>query len=144
MQLPPQIAMPCARAIAASRSVSSGTPSRGSSYPLAKITALPAPASAARRSCSSSSALETARITRSTGSAISATEATHGNPRISSYLGFTGTIRPPNPPSISSTTLWLPTEPSRTLAPTTATERASSMRSIALRPSDDAGVTAVS
>ena len=55
------------------------------------------------------------------------------DPRTSSYFGFTGTIRPSNPPSTSSTTLWLPTEPSRALAPTTATERASSMRSIAVR-----------
>ena len=74
MQFPPHTAIPASRAIVASRSVSGGMPSRGSSYPLAKITALAAPASAARRSCSSSSAFETARITRSTGSPIAATE----------------------------------------------------------------------
>ncbi len=72
--LPPQRAIPCSRAIAPSRSISTGLPGSGASYSEEKITADRAPASAAERSASSWRALATPRIARSTGSPMSATE----------------------------------------------------------------------
>ena len=79
MPLPPQIAIPRAAAIAASRSRSegpSGPPGRssGASYRDEKVTALAAPAAAASVSVRSSCAFATPRIARSTASGTSAIE----------------------------------------------------------------------
>jgi hypothetical protein len=67
--------MPASRAIDASRDVSGGTPSRGSSCPLAKMTAERAPAAAAADSCSSRTALGRPRMARSIGPGTAATDS---------------------------------------------------------------------
>ena len=75
MPLPPHRAMPALRAIAARRDVSGRTPSRGSSCPLAKITAERAPAAAAADSCSSRTAFGSPRMATSIASGTAAIDS---------------------------------------------------------------------
>ena len=90
MQFPPHTAIPASRAIVASRSVSGATPTRGSSYPLAKITAL------ARAGVRREAELVLEQRVRDRedhqvdGSPISAIEPTLARPSTSSYFGLTG------------------------------------------------------
>jgi hypothetical protein len=80
--LPPQRAIPCSRAIAATRSASGGAPGSGgdSSCSDENVTTLAAPASATSRIDRSIRAFDTPRIARSTGSGTSAIEGKHGRP----------------------------------------------------------------
>ena len=67
-------------------------------------------------------------IARSTGPGTSAMVGAHGSPNSSLYFGLTGCTAPSNPPAVTS---WIiicsPNDPGVALAPTTATERASSI-----------------
>ena len=83
MPLPPHSAIPCSRAIAATRSARDGPPD-ASSYNEENVTTLAAPASAASRIACSIRAFATPRIARSTGSGTSRREGKQGCPSTSS------------------------------------------------------------
>ena len=127
MPLPPHRTMPASTAMRRRRSASGGTPGRAGSWQLAKITAARAPAAAAATSCASSRWLATPRMARSTGCGSSAMPGWQGKPSTSARRGLTGWIAPSKPPRTSCSISCSPNEPGRSLAPTTATERASSM-----------------
>src|SRR5215210_4138267 len=126
MQLAPQTAIPASAAMLLSRSVSGGSPG-GSSSALAKATTPRAPQRAASSICLSSRRLPTPSSTRSGTKGTSLSEEKQAMPSTSSYLGLTAAASPEKPPTMSCLTMWLPGESNFGLAPTTATERASSM-----------------
>ena len=92
MPFPPQSAIPCSRAIVATRSPSGGIPSSdgSSSNSDEKVTTLAAPASPASRTACSIRWFATPTIARSTGSGTSPIEPKQRWPSTSSYPGFTG------------------------------------------------------
>ena len=83
--LPPQRAIPCSRAIAATRSPRGGIPASGGSSSKSEenVTTLPAPASPASRTACSIRWFATPTIARSTGSGISPIDGKHGCPSTS-------------------------------------------------------------
>src|SRR5215211_1073547 len=126
MQLAPQTAIRASAAMLLSRSVSGGSLG-GSSSALAKTTTPRAPHRAASSICLSSRRLPTPRSTRSGTNGSSPSDGRQATPSTSSYLGLTVATSPEKPPMMSCFTIWLPGESNLGLAPTTATERASSM-----------------
>src|SRR5215212_2679483 len=126
MQLAPQTTIPACAAMLLRRSVSGGSPG-GSSSPLAKTTTPRAPQRAASSICPSSCWLPTPSSTRSGTKGSSSSPGKQEMPSTSSYLGLTAATWPEKPPMMSCFTIWLPGVSNFGLAPTTATERASSM-----------------
>src|SRR5829696_1307548 len=126
MQLAPQTAIPASAAMLLSRSVSGGSPG-GSSSALANTTTPLAPQQAVSSICLSSRRLPTPSSTRSGAKGTSISEGKQAMPSTSSYLGLTAATAPEKPPMMSCFTMWLPGESNFGLAPTTATDRASSM-----------------
>src|SRR5829696_441423 len=126
MQLAPQTTIPASVASLLSRSVSGGSPG-GSSSPLANTTTPRAPQRTASSICLSSRWLPTPRSTRSGKKGTFLSDGKQAMPSTSSYLGLTAATSPEKPPMRSCFTIWLPGESNFGLAPTTATERASSM-----------------
>src|SRR5829696_7773400 len=126
MQLAPQTTIPACAAMLLRRSVSGGSPG-GSSSPLAKTTTPRAPQRAASSICPSSCWLPTPSSTRSGTKGSSSSPGKQEMPSTSSYLGLTAATWPEKPPMMSCFTIWLPGVSNLGLAPTTATERASSM-----------------
>src|ERR671911_3134771 len=126
MQLAPQTTMPASAAMLLSRSVSGGSPG-GSSSPLANTTTPRAPQRTASSICLSSRRLPTPRSTRSGTKGTSLSDGKQAMPSTWSYLGLTAATSPEKPPMMSCFTMWYPGESKLGLAPTTATERASSI-----------------
>src|ERR671921_2469819 len=126
MQLAPQTTTPASAAMLLSRSVSGGSPG-GSSSPLANTTTPRAPQRTASSICFSSRRLPTPRSTRSGTKDTSLSDGKQAMPSTSSYLGLTAATSPEKPPMMSCFIMELPGVSNLGLAPTTATERASSM-----------------
>ena len=129
MQPPPQISRPSAAAISSSRSP----------WALPKTTAPASPREAASRTCWISDEFETPSRTRSTGSGRSASEGRHGWPSTVARPGFTRKTSSKPGLRRASVAIRQPNESGRSLAPTTATVRASS---IERRPGRTTSVTA--
>src|ERR687897_2660205 len=126
MQLAPQTTIPASVAVLLSRSVSGGSPG-GSSGPLANTKTPRTPQRTAYSICLSSRRLPTPRSTRSGTKGTSLSDGKQAMPSTWSYLVLTAATSPEKPPMMSCFTMWYPGESKLGLAPTTATERASSI-----------------